>query len=394
MLKSMMLKRGKGKQDLTMIAVVLCLQPSPNPSMGKLRQQQQQQQQHQPGPSSPHSVASTATTPRTPNPQPSVSVDTSSAEFAAAEGVPCQAAPTPDRLQPHSVPATPEMVEFVDDATGDRAAWHGPPSGHVRQQILAKHEQPPAPGNRLTGLPSAEDIDALCDMDNPSHHASGMCKGRRLQQHRMCPPMHPALAPVLTRSSAAAHDDLADRPSKSGVPGAYSHDVSTPQHSSSSHFKRSLSRQHFPPNRPDMPESSMPGSHSFRLHSECDSSAFDEGASSTLIRLISNEEPSMHDLLGDDNDDIFYNVMDTEQHDPEMGVDRHRTQQLNTMELHGLLGQHGYKLPELAGDQEDDEDSDGDNDGVGDEDLDDPDIDDDEDDEDASKAIFKVGSQP
>ena len=103
----------------------------------------------------------------------------------------------------------------------------------------------------------------------------------------------------------------------------------------------------------------------------------------------------MHDLLGDDNDDVFYNVMDTQQHIQEMGVDRHRTQQLNTMELHGLLGQHGYKLPELAGDQEDDEDSDGD-DGVGDgdEDLDDPDVDDDDDDENSSKAIFKVRCQP
>lgn len=102
----------------------------------------------------------------------------------------------------------------------------------------------------------------------------------------------------------------------------------------------------------------------------------------------------MHDLLGDDNDDIFYNVMDTQQHDPEAGLERHRMPQLNTMELHGLLGQHGYKLPELAGDQEDDEESDGD-DGVGDgdEDLDDPDVDDDDEDEDASKAIFKVRAQ-
>ena len=389
-----MVSGGKCKHMLT--AVILFLQPSPSPSMRKLRQQQRQQepQQQQAGPSSPHSVASTATTPRTPNPQPSTGGNISSAEFATAESVLQQAALTPDRLQPHSVPATPEMVELVGDAPEGRAAWHGPASGHVQQQMLAKHEQPPATGRRLSGLPSAEDIDALCDMDNPSHHASSMREGRHVQDDRMCQPMHPALAPVLTRSSAAAHDDLAERPSKSGLPGTYTHDASTPQHSSSSHFKRSLARQNFPPNRLDMPESSMPCSHSFRLHSECDSSAFDEGASSTLIHSISNEEQSMHDLLVDDSDDIFYNVMDTQQ-DPQMSMDRHRTQQLNTMELHGLLGQHGYKLPELAGEQEDDEDSDGD-DGVGDgdEDLDDPDVDDDGDDEDTSKAIYKVHSQP
>ena len=363
--------------------------------MRKLRQQLQQQQQHQAGPSSPHSVASRATTPRTPNPPPETSVDISPADFATAEGFSRQAAPAPDRLQPHSVSATPEMAEFVGDASEGRAAWHSLPIGHGQQQVLAKHEPPPFTGRRLTGLPSAEDIDALCDMDNPSHHASGLHEGRHLQDDRMCQPMHPVLAPVVTHSSAAALDDLADRRPKSGVPGTYTHDASTPQHSSNSHPKRSLSRQNFPPNRPDMPESSMPCPHSFRLHSECDSSAFDENASSTLIHSVSNEEQSMHDLLGDDNDDIFYNVMGTQQHDAEMGVDRHSTQQLNTMELHGLLGQHGYKLPELAGDHEDDEDSDGeDGGGDGDEDLDDPDADDDDDDEDASKAIFKVGFQP
>lgn len=101
----------------------------------------------------------------------------------------------------------------------------------------------------------------------------------------------------------------------------------------------------------------------------------------------------MHDLLEDDNDDMFYNVMDTRQNDQEVGVDRHRTQQLNTMELHGILGEHGYKLPELAGDQEEEEEESDGEEGAGDEDLDDPDVDDDEDDEDA-KAIFKVGCQP
>ena len=140
----------------------------------------------------------------------------------------------------------------------------------------------------------------------------------------------------------------------------------------------------------------MPYPQGLRLQSECDSSAFDEGASSTLIRSISNEEQNMQDLLEDDNDDIFYNVMDTQQHDADMADSRHSAQQLNTMELHGLLGQHGYKLPELAGDQEEEEESEGEGeDGAGDceEDLDDPDVDDDEeeeDDEDSSKAIFKV----
>lgn len=361
--------------------------------------QLEQQQQHQAGPSSPHSMASTATTPRTPKPpQPSSSnaADTSS-KFAPAEGGNCPppAAATPDRLQPHSAPATPATLDSAGDAPEGRAAWGSPGFGHAQMRVTpASPEMSPDPRRkheRLTGLPSAEDIDALFDMDTPSHHAPG--NNKHHQVNGMCPPMYPALPPVLTHSSGAS--SLADRPSKpGGVPSLYPHDSSTPQHSSSSQFKHGLSRQPFPPSssRPDVPESSAPCSHSFRLQSECDSSAYDEVASSTLIHSISNEEQSMHDLLGDDNDDIFYNVMDTQQHDPEAGVERHRMPQLNTMELHGLLGQHGYKLPELAGDQEDDEESDGD-DGVGDgdEDLDDPD--DDDDDEDASKAIFKVGAR-
>ena len=371
-----------------------------------MRKLRHQQQQHQAGPSSPHSVASTVTTPRTPKPLLSSGADVSSAEFVTAEGASRQAAPTPDRLQPHSVPATPEMLEFGGDPTvleEGRAAWHSPPpSGHVQQQMLvpdalsslhAQHERSPASSSKLTGLPSAEDIDALCDMDKPSHRVQGLPENQHRHDERLYQPMHPGLAPVLTHSSGATHDDLADRPLKSGVPNSYTTDASTPQHSSS-HFKQ-CSRQQFPPNRSEMPESSVPCSHSFRLHSECDSSAYDEGASSTLIHSISNEEQSMHDLLGDDNDDIYYNVMDTRQHDSDMAVDRHRTQQLNTMELHGLLGQHGYKLPELAGEQVEDEESDGDDiGGDGDEDLDDPDGDDDDVDEDANKAVFKVGVRP
>ena len=365
------------------------------------QQQQQQAGQHQAGPSSPHSVASTATTPRTPKPQPSSSTADTPPKFApAAEGgnLSRPAAPIPDRLQPQSAPATPATVDSTGDASEGRAAWHSPGFGPVQMRVPdtpASLEMSPDPRkkhDRLTGLPSAEDIDALCDMDTPSHHASGT-NNKHQQDIEICPPMYPALPPVLTHSSGGVA--LADRSSRpgAGAPGLYPHDSSTPQHSSSSQFKPGLSRQAFPPSsRPEAPESSSVPC--FRLQSECDSSAYDEGASSTLIHSISNEEQSMHDLLGDDNDDIFYNVMDTQQHDPEAGLERHRMPQLNTMELHGLLGQHGYKLPELAGDQEDDEESDGD-DGVGDgdEDLDDPDVDDDDEDEDASKAIFKVRAQ-
>lgn len=377
------------------IVVTFSLQPSPSPSM--LRQLEQQQQA---GPSSPHSIASTATTPRTPKPQPSSSADTSS-KFAPAEGgnFSCPAAPTPDPLQPQSSPTMPATVDSTGLPEG-RAAWHSPGLGPAQTRMPAAAspslEMSPDPRQkheRLTGLPSAEDIDALCDMDTPSHHAIGTI--RHPQDNRMCPPMYPALAPVLTHSSAAG--GLADnRPSKPGsVPGLYPHDSSTPQHSSSSQFKHSLSRQPFPPSsRPEVPESSVPCSHSCRLQSECDSSAYDEAASSTLIHSISNEEQSMHDLLGDDNDDMLYIVTDTQQQEPQAGMDRHRMPQLNTMELHGLLGQHGYKLPELAGDQEDEEESDGDDGGGdGDEDLDDPDVDDEDDDEDANKAIYKVGGR-
>ena len=371
--------------------------------MRKLKRQQHQQQQ-QAGPSSPHSVASTATTPRTPRPPPPTTADTSSADFAAAAGVSRHAAATPARLQPGSVPATPEMAELGGEAVPGgratpspegRAAWQSPPS--VQQQMLmqetvtppARDDRSPAPSSKLSPLPSVEDIDALCDMDKPSYQAETAPANGHLHDDRVFGSVHPALAPVLTRGSGVSHDDLADRPSRIGVPSSYTNDASTPQQSSS-HSRHSLSRQQFPPNRSDMPEPSARCSHSFRLQSECDSSAFDEGASSTLIHSISNEEQNMRDLLEDDNDDMFYNVMDTSQNDPEVGVDRHRTQQLNTMELHGILGEHGYKLPELAGEQEEEEEESDGEDGAGDEDLDDPDVDDDDEDED-SKSIFKVG---
>lgn len=386
--------------------LVLCLQPSPSPSLHRLRRQQHQDQQ-QAGPSSPHSVASTATTPRTPRPPPPTSADRSSAEFVVPESASRHATPSADRLQPRSVPATPEMAQLGGEAVPGgngtplqkgRAAWQSPPS--VQQQMLtqdalsspspARLDRSPAPSSKLSGLPSAEDIDALCDMDKPSHNVEvAMPASDPSHVDKMCQSAHPALAPVLTRGSGAGHDDLAERPSGSGGPSTHPNDASNPQYSSS-HFMPSMPRQHFPPNRSDVPESSARCCHSFRVQSECDSSAFDEGASSTLIHSISNEEQNMRDLLEDDNDDMFYNVMDTRQHDPE--VDRHRTQQLNTMELHGILGEHGYKLPELAVDQEEEEDSDGDE-GAGDEDLDDPDVDDDDEDED-TKAIFKVSGQP
>ncbi|KAL3152402.1 hypothetical protein ABBQ32_001454 [Trebouxia sp. C0010 RCD-2024] len=377
--------------------------PSPSPSLRKLKRQQQHQEQHQAGPSSPHSGGSTATTPRTPRPPPPTSADRPSAEFAIAESASRHAAATPARLPPGSIPATPEMAELGGETVSGgratlvqdgRAAWQSPPS--VQQQMLlqdalsspARPERSPAPSGKLSTLPSAEDIDALCDMDKPSLPADIFPASGHSHVDRMYQSAHPALAPVLTHGSGGTHDDLADRPSRVGVPSSYPNEASTPQQSSS-HSRHSLSRQHFPPNRSDMPESSARCCHSFRLQSECDSSAFDEGASSTLIHSISNEEQNMHDLLEDDNDDMFYNAMDSRQNDQEVGVDRHRTQQLNTMELHGILGEHGYKLPELAVDQEEEEEeSDGDE-GAGDEDLDDPDVDDDEDDEDA-KAIFKT----
>ena len=356
-------------------------------------------------------MASTATTPRTPRTPrafPATALPTQSPDFAPAEAASGQAAPASDWLQPQSVPATPETTKSGGNAGPSvpeqgRAVWHSPPSTPQEQMQMSEglslqtNQGSLSAPAKMYGLPSAEDIDALCDMDNPSHHRSqGMPSNVRLHDNAAYQPinMQHALAPVATTlPPAAVQDDVIEGPSVSGFHSTYTNDMAAPQHSSSQ-FKRTLSghsRQSFPPNRPELPEPSMPYLQGSRLQSECDSSAFDEGASSTLIHSISNEEQNMHDLLEDDNDDIFYNVMDTQQHGSDMGEVSHRAQQqLNTMELHGILGQHGYKLPELAGDQEEEEESDGD-DGVGDEDLDDPDVDDDdEDDEESNKDIFKV----
>ena len=380
--------------------------------MRRLRQPQQQWQS-QAGPSSPRSVASTATaphTPRTPRGLPPTGLPTASPELHAADHVSRHTAP--DRLQPGSIPATPDTAEFSGNS-GRSESDHVQPAGSgldraeqmLRPEMLAspaKQVMSAAPVRspaytQLFGLPSAEDIDALCDLDTFSP-----------QQPQAFPPplpvhdntayhpdeRHHALAPVMTTGSAALENEAAQH--MPGVPKLWAVEAVTPQHSSSQFKSTPLGqhRQSFPPNslfsRSNLPDSSMPYSQASRLQSECDSSAFDEGASSTLIHSISNEEQNMHDLLGDDNDDMFYNVMDTQQPGSEMGDGGLRAQQLNTMELHGILGQHGYKLPELAADQEEEE-SDGDDGlGDGDEDIDDPDVDEDDEDEDASKAIFKV----
>ena len=356
-------------------------------------------------------MASTATTPcspRTPRALPPTALPTQSADIAPAESASRQAAPASDWLQPQSVPATPEMANSGGNAAPSapeqgRAVWHSPPASPHQQMFMPEalslqtNQGSFSAPAKIYGLPTAEDIDALCDMDNPSHqHSQGTPSDIRLHDNAAYQPikMQHALAPLATTAPTAVQDDATDRMSVPGFQSTYTNDIAAPQHSSAhlKHTTSGRSRQPFPPNRPEMTEPSMPYLQASRLQSECDSSAFDEGASSMLIHSISNEEQNMHDLLEDDNDDIFYNVMDTQQDGSDMGDAGHRAQQqLNTMELHGILGQHGYKLPELAGEQEEEEDSDGD-DGVGDgdEDLDDPDVDDDEDDEESSKAIFKV----
>ncbi len=370
----------------------------------------------------PRSTVSAATTPRTPRTNPPTATATPFSESPFADAQMRPAAQTPDRLQPQSVPATPEpTAEFGGNTVGlganvqlgnsgtehgiaNRAAGVSPAAAHRQQMLLPEplgRQVVPSGRSKLYGLPSAEDIDALCDMDNPSHQSQQMDPSTQTHPHAVFNPADMApttsLAPILTSSTADTYDESADRPSSSGTQNTYTNDVYTPQHSSTSQFKRgpvAQSRHFASPSRYEAPESSVPHPQSFRMQSECDSSAYDEGASSTLVHSISNEEQIMQDLLEEDNDDIFYNNnMDTQQHDREGERTGNRVEQLNTMELHGILGQHGYKLPELAPEQEEEEESDGDadgEDGDGDEDLDDNE-EDEEDDIASDKSIYKVG---
>lgn len=100
----------------------------------------------------------------------------------------------------------------------------------------------------------------------------------------------------------------------------------------------------------------------------------------------------MREMLEEGNDDMSCDIaMDSQQHDRDDEGPGSRAEQLNTLELHGILGQHGYMLPELAGEQEEEEESDGDDDADGD---DNDDLDDNEEDEEADEAsdknLFKV----
>lgn len=368
----------------------------------------------------PHSRSgSTGTggTPRTPRTPPS---NAPTAPPSPAQQSPFsreQTTAVPDRLQPQSVPATPEPAAvFGGNLTdlgrkmgtsphmqahgaGNNLAgvpspsppWQSGPQPESFVPVYSK-QRAPAPKSKLFGLPSAEDIDALCDMDNPSHLSSSADATAQLH-HNPAFETAPIMAPILT-SGAGDYDDGADRPSSSGLLNTYSNGAYAPQYSSSSTF-RPAPITHSRPNpvstRQDAAEASNAYAHSLRLQSECDSSAYDEGSSSMLIHSNSNEEQNMHDLLEEDTDDIFYT-----QHGGHPD-DMHNTQaeQLNTLELHGILGQHGYKLPELAGEQEEEEEesdgeAEGDDDADGDEDLDDDNELDDEDDEGSEKNLFKT----
>ena len=331
----------------------------------------------------------------------------------------------PDRLPAQSVPATPEPAAELG---GSGAAFGGKPdfgwtqpgqhpesvgrdvgsslAGQSQQQMLLPAALPALARQSLTSqgqakfraLPSAEAIDALCDMNDGSHHAESANAASQLHQtaayqQEMAPSS--SLAPVLTNSAAAAYNESADTPSYSGGQAAHINGASVVQHTSSSQYKQGSSTHahpHMLASQYEAPESSMPYPQSFRMQSECDSSAYDEGGSSTLIHSISNEEQIMREMLEEGNDDMSCDiVMDSQQQDRDDEGPTSRAEQLNTLELHGILGQHGYMLPDLAGEQEEEEESDGDEDGDGD---DNDDLDDNEEDEEtdeaSDKSLFKV----
>jgi len=332
--------------------------PARGPTAAPLKtSNQSHQQQQQPA------------TPRTPRSHPPAPMPT-----------PPQGLSPPDRLQSQSVPATPQPAA---ETAGNGAAFGGKPdfgwtqpgqhpesvgrdvgsspAGHSQQQMLPPAALPALARQSLTSqgqakfraLPSAEAIDALCDMSSDSHHADSANSASQL------------------------------------------HQTSVVQHTNSSQYKQGSSTQahpHMLSSQYEPPESSMPYPQSFRMQSECDSSAYDEGASSTLIHSISNEERIMREMLEEGNDDMSCDIaMDSQQHDRDDEGPGGRAEQLNTLELHGILGQHGYMLPDLAGEQEEEEESDGDDDADGD---DNDDLDDNEEDEEtdeaSDKGLFKV----
>jgi len=373
------------------------------------------QQQHQPA--TPRTPTSPPPAPM-PTPPQGLSSNAWSSPSADVES-------TPDRLQTRSVPATPEPAAEVGRngaASGGKAdfGWTQPgqqpggvgrdvgpsPAGPSQQQMLLPAALPALARQSLSlqgqasfcALPSAEAIDALCDMSSDSHHAESANSASQLHQtaayqQEVAPSS--SLAPVLSNSMAAAYNESANTPSCSGGQAAHIDGASTVQHTGSSQYKQGSSTQAHPhalASQYEAPESSMPNPQSFRMQSECDSSAYDEGASSTLIHSISNEEQIMQDMLEEENDDMSCdNAMDSQQHDRDDEGPGSRAEQMNTLELHGILGQHGYMLPELAGEQEEEEESDGEDDADGD---DNDDLDDNEEDEEADEAsdknLFKV----
>ena len=374
------------------------------------------EQQHQPA------------TPRTPSSQPPAPMPTppQGSSGNTWSGPAADVESPPDRLQAQSVPATPQAAAEIGGngaAPGGKPGfgWTQPgqhpesvgrdvessPAGHSQQQMLLPAALPTLERQSLSSqgqakfraLPSAEAIDALCDMSSDSHHAESATPASRLHQtaaNQQEMVAGSSLAPVLTNSAAAAcSESAADTQSGSGGQAAHINGASAVQHTSSSQYKQgssTLAHPHMLSSQYEAPESSMPYPQSFRMQSECDSSAYDEGASSTLIHSISNEEQIMREMMEEGNDDMSCDIaMDSQQHDRDDEGPGSRAEQLNTLELHGILGQHGYMLPELAGEQEEEEESDGDDDADGD---DNDDLDDNEEDEEADEAsdknLFKV----
>ena len=293
------------------------------------------------------------------------------------------------QVEPESVPATPEQPQHFggnQEGQGLGRDFEGRQSGgNLDQQADAVAQQRAlqraALGQRTSSiirtlnLPTAEDIDALCDMDLPP----GSPVPIETLKH---------LPPIATSSSSNAHDSCGQLVPSSGTQNSVRPESYIPQHGNLN-FKLgrgSHSRQY------DLPESCV-NAGSFRMPSECSSSAYDEGTSSGLVHSVSHEERIMQDLLEERNDDMYFQNYDVPiQDNADVGNDSSKI--MNSSDLQGILGQHGYKLPLSMGPQEDegvsDRDADGDDEDDADDDSDDGDLDAADSFDVSSDAVLKV----
>lgn len=287
-------------------------------------------------------------------------------EALASGGNQWQGTNQTSQIQNESIPATPEQSQHASQdipGLGGNSHQFGEES---RQQLSEGNHDPAAQPSlhndaatqrhalaqaalvqrsasmkRLGVLPSAEQIDALFDMDTPP---ASPIPVERLQH----------LPPIATRRDSLTQGSSAQLASSHGTQSGANRESYLPQHSGLQ-FKSGKLTQH---RQHNVPETSLHGG-SFRMQSECSSSACDEGNTSSLVHSASHEEGIIRELLEQGHDDVDYDVPNID--DLETGNDGSKA--MNTQELHGILGQHGYKLPARLVSQPEEGGSDGDAEG-------------------------------